>query len=418
MKKIILKNKPVLFKNKDFQTIMVQVKFPFKRDDKKLALQTMLPSMLHNVCNKYPNEKEFYKKQQELYINGCYCTSSVLVDHSIFTFTLAIPDVYSLGYDMLDEQFDFFSEVIYNPKVHDNKFDYKEFDKELNSLRVDLKRAEQDCYHYASIKAKKAFDNEEVYSASLFNHQEQLDEIDEEKLYNYYLDVIYNNQPMIYVFGNIDQERINDLCNKYIYKNKFSSKEEEIETSHYFPIRDKSKFVLEESNFNNSVLYSFYTIKDMREEDNVLLGTISTLLTSSTSRLLSKKLRDNHDLVYSCYAGNSSTYGILSIVAYIQDKNLEIVRKKIKEVLQSLKDEKMVGENLELLKESFRISLIRQLDDKISLFRNSIVEDLGIDYTDEYYYKKLLEVTPQDISSFVDRIYLDTEYFLKEGHHE
>ena len=418
MKKIVLKNKPVVFNNKDFQTIMVQVKFPFKRDDNKLALKTMLPSMLHNVCNKYPTEKEFYQKQQELYINGCYCSSSVFVDYSSFTFTLAIPDVFSLGYDMLDEQFNFFSEVIYNPKVKNNKFTQEEFEKELNSIKVDIKRAEQDCYHYASIKAKEAFDNEGLYSASLYNHQDQLDEINEKKLYDYYLDVIYNNQPIVYVFGNIDQERINELCDKYIYRNHFKTKEIVIPINHYFPIHNESRFVLEESNFNNSVLYSFYTIKDMKEEDSILLGTINALLTSPSSRLLSKKLRDNHDLVYSCSAANSNTYGILSIVAYIQDKNLEIVRKKINEVIKSLKDEKMISEGLELLKEGFRISLIRQLDDKISLFRNSIVEDLGIDYTDDYYYKKLLKVTPHDISSFVDRINLDTEYFLKEGKHE
>ena len=38
MEKITLKNKPVILKNTDFQTIIIQVMFPYKKDKKKTPL--------------------------------------------------------------------------------------------------------------------------------------------------------------------------------------------------------------------------------------------------------------------------------------------------------------------------------------------------------------------------------------------
>ena len=42
----------------------------------------------------------------------------------------------------------------------------------------------------------------------------------------------------------------------------------------------------------------------------------------------------------------------------------------------------------------------------------------GIDYTDSLYYEKLKNITAKDISLFIDRLVLDTTYFLREDYNE
>ncbi len=417
MRKIVLDNKPIIFKNNDFQTIMIQVKFPFKRNSDEIALKSILPPMLNTVCNKYPNEREFFQTLQKLYINGCYCNSTTLIDYCSFNFNFVIPDTNHLGKDILEEQFKFFHELIYNPKHKNNKFYHDEFDREVKSLKIEIEKAFQDCNHYAAIKAEEAFDKDGLYSSSLYNHQEEIDLMNESNLYSFYLDKIYNNHPFIFVFGNVDKERISELCNKYLYRTKFDKTVINFPVHHFYDT-DKAKYIEEKSSFTNSVYYSFYTVKDMKEKDTILLGTINGLLSSPSSRLLNKTLRDENELVYSCFSNNSNAFGVLNIVAYIQDKNIEIVREKIREVLNNLKDEEKILECLNSFKESFRILRIRKLDSKVALFKDAITDKLKIDYTDDYYYNELLKITPHDISKFVDRITLDTEYFLKEGSHE
>ena len=91
---------------------------------------------------------------------------------------------------------------------------------------------------------------------------------------------------------------------------------------------------------------------------------------------------------------------------------------KIQEVLNDLKDTELISPLLDNIKERHRIALIRKLDDKTSLFQDAIYKDLKLDITEESYYKKLLKVTPLDVSTFIDRMVLDTIYYLEEGDHE
>ena len=91
---------------------------------------------------------------------------------------------------------------------------------------------------------------------------------------------------------------------------------------------------------------------------------------------------------------------------------------KILEVIEDLKNVELVTPLLENIKERKRLNLLRMLDDKFALLSDFIVEDLGFDDTIEELYNKSLKVTAEDIANFIDRLVLDTVYFLKEEEHE
>ena len=418
MKKITVDNEPVFFENNDFQTILIRVVFPFKKDVNEIAKTNILPGLLNNVCSKYDTESKLLIELQKRYINLCYCSFYSLLDNYYYVFYFLIPDVDALGEDLLENQFELFSEIMYNPKLNGNRFCTPEFDKEINNLKLDIANNEKNAGRYAFIKSREAVDPDGYFSATIYNHKEQIDYLTEENMYDFYCDKIYNNHPLIFVFGNMDKSRISKLCHKYLYRTSFDKIEYNISVSNFFPIKNNITKIVEDSKFNDSIYYLYFKVKDMTEDDYVLLGTVNNLLSSQSSRLLSKKLRDEHDLVYSCVSNNNNIYGLLSIVSYIQDKNVDFVKANILEVIDLLHDEDLVGELLDNIKSQGRIALIRQLDDKGSLFHDKIVSHLEIDYTLKEKYEKLLTITPHDISLFVDRLVLDTEYFLKEGAHE
>ena len=268
------------------------------------------------------------------------------------------------------------------------------------------------------MRAKEIVDPNGRFSTSIYNHKELIDTVTKEELYQFYLRTIYHNHPFIYVFGNADQKEITSLCNKYLYLDSFKESTVPVDIKNYLPIRNQVCDIVEESHFRNSVYLSFYKVKDMCEEDEVILTVVQGLLSSQTSRILNKKLRDENDLVYSAHAISFNTFGLLCIATFINQKNIEQVREKVKDVLLDLKNEELIAPYLEMLKEKNRLSLIRKLDDKWGLFQDSIIKDLGIDLTAEEFYQKLLLITPKDVSCFMDRLVLDTKYFLKEGEHE
>ena len=412
------RNEPVFIQNKDFKTIQIKVIFPFKRDVKDIAKSTILPGLLHTMCLKYPTEASFTLEGKRLYVLANYCLLNGLGDTSYYEFDFMVPDVESLGVNLLQKQMEFFHEMIYHPKVKNNAFDQDDFQREVDNLKMDIKKVLKEPTSYAMIHAKELVDGGGLFSDTIFNHQDQINHVTPENLYQFYQKTIYRNKPMVYFFGNCPKKELKELSQKYFYLKPFDNMNLSIELNHFLKPNSKYNDIIEKSSFRNSVIIYFYKIKQMKKKDDIYMGVVKELLNSLSSRLLNKKLRDQHELVYSSSAASFTTFGVFGIMAFIQKDKQALVREKIQEVLNDLKDTELISPLLDNIKERHRIALIRKLDDKTSLFQDAIYKDLKLDITEESYYKKLLKVTPLDVSTFIDRMVLDTIYYLEEGDHE
>ena len=417
MKDILLKNKPVIFKNNNFQSIQIRLFFPYERNENEYALSDLLLSIIQNTSLKYPTEEDFRLQEQKLYILNSFCYNSIIGDTCYFVMNLSIPNKSILNKDLYEEQLKFFSEMIYNPKVKNKNFDFDEVEREKTNLRNRIEKINNDSESYAIMKARELVDDVGLLSGCTYNHPEQIDLINTSNLYEFYYKNIYNNQPAIYVMGDVCEDEFGKLCSKYLLKRDFHDKHIKINLNYLKP-RNTISNIIENSKFKNSVIVYLYKIIDMSLNDVVTLNTVNNLLSSMSSRLLNKKLRDENDLVYSSHVILDEEYGVFGVYALINKDNEDIVREKIVEVINDLKDEKLITPLLNNIKERFRVSLIRNLDFKGCVFKNYIIEDSGIDYTDSLYYEKLKNITAKDISLFIDRLVLDTTYFLKEDYNE
>lgn len=418
MKKITLKNKPVILKNTDFQTIIVQVMFTYKKEKKDLAHISLLPALLNYMNNKYKNESDFVLERKKLMILNTGVHRASFGDNGCFSFDMVIPDTYALGKDILDVQFSFFKEIIYNPRIENDGFLEFELEREINNIKRSINNVLKNMMSYHSYKVKKLIDDEGFLSENLIDNVNLLDEVTPQSIYDFYLRVIKNAKPIIYVFGNVDEKRINELCGKYLYLNKFNNTTTEIKINYFLKPRNIVNEVEENSIFKDSALSYIYKVKDMTENDIVYLNIIKDLLNSLSSRLLSKKLRDENDLIYSSKVLSYDRFGVFEITALINKDNVSLVKTKILEVIDDLKNIELITPLLENIKERKRLNLLRLLDDKNGLFGDFIVEDLGFDDTTESFYQKVKNVTAKEIVQFMDRLILDTIYFLKEEENE
>lgn len=407
-------NRPVIIKNKDFQTVLVRVMFPYQEDDKNLAKLTILPNMLMYMNNKYPTEEEFQKNRRKKYILNVSCNKMVVGTTMCLCFNLIIPDASAIGFDNFDEQFEFFSEMIYNPKIENNGFDKFEIEREKKNLQLSIENGLKNLHVYHSVRGLEYVDDEGILSRTIENHSEQIAEITPENLYELYLDIIKKYKPAIFVFGNVEEERINTLADKYLYKYNDGLKEIEKNFNYFLKVRDKVQVIEEKKDFKDSAVSLYYKIKDISEDDFTCISLVKSLLTSLSSRMLNKKLRDENDFVYSSKVVTYLRFGVFEITAYINGKNKEVVIEKIKEVMEELKNPENISEYLENIKERRRISLIKSLDEKFVLLADVIGETLEVDKNMEYRYQEVLKITAEDIAKFMDRFVLDTIYFVEE----
>ncbi len=416
MKTLTLPTKPIFIKNENFQTILINIIFPYQEKEEELAKQALLPAMLVYITEKYPTEELFQKKLKENYILSYSARQITIGTTAAFNFHLEIPDKKTLKKDVIEKQVELFSEAIFHPKIENEGFDNFELKREKENLKLKIRNSEKSFKAYLSNQTAKLVDNEGIFSRNLKDHLSQIDEITPQNLYDYWKEKIKNNTPIIFIMGNIEEKEITPIIEKYFIKYDKEYQTLETDYIHYLtPYRTTPQKITEEKEFRDSAFSLIYKVKDMKQEDNILLSLVHSLLTSLSSRLLNKKLRDEYNLIYSSEVTFFPNYGLLKITAYINPKNKDLVEEKIKEVLNSLKDENKITPLLEKIKERRRINLIRSLDNKYSIMNDNIFKTLKIDYTSEESYNLLKEKTAKDVAEFIDRLSLDTTYFLKES---
>lgn len=416
MKTLKLPTKPIFIKNENFQTILINIIFPYQEKEEELAKQALLPAMLVYITEKYPTEELFQKKLKENYILSYSARQITIGTTAAFNFHLEIPDKKTLKKDVIEKQVELFSEAIFHPKIENEGFDNFELKREKENLKLKIRNSEKSFKAYLSNQTAKLVDNEGIFSRNLKDHPSQIDEITPQNLYDYWKEKIKNNTPIIFIMGNIEEKEITPIIEKYFIKYDKEYQTLETDYIHYLtPYRTTPQKITEEKEFRDSAISLIYKVKDMKQEDNILLSLVHSLLTSLSSRLLNKKLRDEYNLIYSSEVTFFPNYGLLKITAYINPKNKDIVEEKIKEVLNSLKNQNKITPLLEKIKERRRINLIRSLDNKYSIMNDNIFKTLKIDYTSEESYNLLKEKTAKDVAEFIDRLSLDTTYFLKES---
>lgn len=416
MKTLTLPTKPIFIKNENFQTILINIIFPYQEKEEELAKQALLPAMLVYMTEKYPTEEVFQKQLKENYILSYSARQITIGTTAAFNFHLEIPDKKTIKKDVIEKQVGLFSEAIFHPKIENEGFDNFELKREKENLKLKIRNSEKSFKAYLSNQTAKLVDNEGIFSRNLKDHLSQIDEITPQNLYDYWKEKIKNNTPIIFIMGNIEEKEITPIIEKYFIKYDKEYQTLETDYIHYLtPYRTTPQKITEEKEFRDSAISLIYKVKDMKQEDNILLSLVHSLLTSLSSRLLNKKLRDEYNLIYSSEVTFFPNYGLLKITAYINPKNKDLVEEKIKEVLNNLKDENKITPLLEKIKERRRINLIRSLDNKYSIMNDNIFKTLKIDYTSEESYNLLKEKTAKDVAEFIDRLSLDTTYFLKES---
>lgn len=418
MKTLTITTKPIIIHNENFQTILIDVMFPYQEKTEDLAKQKLLPAMLNYMTEKYPTESEFQNALKEHYILSYSAGQKSLGTTAFIDFQLTIPDKKTLRKDVIESQIKLLREAIYHPKTKGNAFDAFEFNREKENLILGLKNSEKSFKPYLNRRIRELVDTEGIFSKNLYHHQELIKETTEKNLYDYYKEKILKNTPIIFVMGNITEKEINPIIEKYF---PTTNKIQSIKTDyfHYLePFRTRPQIITEEKEFKDSALALVYKVKDMKKEDTILLSLINNLLTSLSSRLLEKKLRTEYNLIYYCEVIPYPRYGLLKIIVYINPKNKELAQEKLLKVMESLKDEKQISPLLEKIKERKRIDLLRNLDNKYAIINNAINKKLNITYTQEESYELVKEKTAKDIKDFIERLSLDTIYFLKEKDYE
>ena len=399
--------------------ISVIITLPLNRD--RVTFDTIIPAVLKRGTKELKSQEEIAKKLENMYGASFDCGIEKIGDNHVIKFYLEslndnfIPQKNKIS--ALAESINLLLDIIFNPFIENNRFkdDYVETEKNNIKLLIESKIDNKD--QYALNRCIEEMYKDKPYGLYKYGYVEDLEKINSENLYNYYLELINTSKIDIFVSGEVNKEEVieivknNENINKlrgrepnYIVNNEQTEEKKDIQAKE---IQDKmdigqGKIVIgldvEVKDYNSKFPVSMY---------NVILGE------SATSKLF-QNVREKASLAYTARSNYVRQKNNIYIRCGIEIENYDKALKIIREQLEEMKNGNFTEEDLQNAKKYMVSGLQSVQDEQDSEITYYIGQELsGKLTTFEQYIEEVNKVNIEDVKNVAKNININTIYFLR-----
>lgn len=402
-----------LINTKKFRSINIKIILKDKLKKEDITKRNFLIDYLLYSTKKYKTRQKLALKSQELYSLYLDGYNTRLGSFLITNFNLSILNPKYTEENMLEESIEFLREVIFNPNVTNGKFSKKCFEIIKNGILNDIKTIKENSRRYAIIRMLENMGKGYPYSYHGYGYLEDLEQINEVNLYEYYQELIYKNDVDIYVIGDFNNQKMINIIKEKLNFKTLKKKKDNIYIYHD-KVNKKPNIVIEQDKFNQSKLSIGCKLINLTDfERKYVINIYNMLLGGSFNSKLMQIIREKHSLAYYIDSNICKADNLLFIQSGISKENFPKVVDNIKKILKSFSKGMITSNELENVKMEYLSLLEESFDDISNIMENYIVSDL-LDLDDfETRKKEIKKVTKEDIIKISKKIYVDTIYLLE-----
>ena len=401
-----------LIETDKFKTITVKVNFKRELLKEEITKRNLLVNILLEGSKNYPSRRLLEIKTEELYDIGYRIMNYASGKCSVMSFEMTFINPTYTEDIMYDESFKFINELIFQPYIEDNKFISKNYTLACNISNDYFDTLKEDTNSYSQMRMLEEM-NEKYVSYRSCGYKEDIKNINEKDLYEYYKDVINNDIVDIFIIGNIDEENAKKLVDKYLPFKTNSRKK----LDHFYKrdsINDEVKSVNDKINKEQSTLVLGLRYDNLDFFDSrYTLMVYNYILGGSTESNLFKTVREENSLCYYITSQSQPILNIGLIRSGINVDDYDRVISLIYQELENMKKGKFDDSKIENAKVTY-INGLQELEDNqdsiISLYE-------GIEYLDsdsiENRIKNIKKVTHDDIVRVANMVHLNVIYLLE-----
>lgn len=402
-----------LIQTDKFKTITVKVNFKRELKKEEITKRNILVNALLEGTKNNPSKRLLEIKTETLYDLGYRVSNYSSGIYSILSFDMTYINPKYTENTMNDESFKFLSELIYNLNNEKDSVAKLNYDIAKNMLEDYLLTIKENASGYATTRALEEMD-EEVISYRSSGYLEDMNSFDSKELYEYYKDVIDNDIVDIFILGDITDNEVEKLIDKYM---KFNNNKKE-KKSHFFThkkIDDEVKFVSEKVDKEQSTLILGFRVEEMNDYMKKYVSTVyNYILGGSCESNLFQTVREENSLCYYITSTNQPVLAISIIKSGINANDYEQALVLIRKELDNMKKGMFDSSKIENAKTTYISGLTELLDSPqsiISLY--SGMEYLGSDDI-ETRKENIMKVTKEEIMEYASHVHLNM-IFLLEG---
>ena len=407
-----------------FKTNLIAIFLTTPLTRENVTKDAVLSAILRRGCNKYKTQEEISKKLEEMY--GAEFDSGldkIGKNHVLKFYLESINDDFLPQNDenMLKQSIEILSEIVFNPLVENGGFNEEFVNQEKENVKQIIEAKKDNKAKYALFRCVEEMYKDSPEGLYRFGYVEDLENIDSKNLYEYYNELLKSCKIDIFVSGKIGDSNIEEV----IYENENIKSLEEREAVYNVNKPEEKECAEQENTVEESMDVTQGKLVigyDVQIDENVLndkkfryIGMVyNAILGGTANSKMFQNVREKASLAYTASSSFSYYTGNIFASAGIEINNYQKAVEIIKQQVEAMKQNDFSDEDIENAKKVIKSNvqtIADEQDTEIIYWLGQVLT--GNNVSVDEYIEFIDSVSKDDISSFAQRVNINTIYFLK-----
>lgn len=405
-------------KTDKFKTNLIAIMLTTKLNRENVTKNALIPTVLKRGTKNLKTQEEINKKLEEMYGASLDCGLDKTGDNQVLKFYIETVNDEFLPQEaenMLKTSLEEIFEFVFNPYLENNCFKKEYVEQEKENLKQIIEGKIDNKARYSLDRCIEEMYKDKPFGLYKYGYIEDMKNIDEENLYEYYQKLINECKIDIFVSGIVDENTENVIKN-----NENIAKLGERE-----PQYNKPEIVAKKSEKEKDIQESMEVTQGKLiigmdldiDDDNLRYDVMiyNSLFGGSANSKLFQNVREKASLAYTASSSYYRFKNNIFINCGIEIPNYEKALEIIKQQIEDMKKGDFTDEEVENAKKGI-IASIKTIDDEqdteITYFFSQELSQNKCDI--EQYINRIAVVNKENVIEIANKVSINTIYFLKD----
>lgn len=405
-------------KTEKFKTNLIAIMLTTKLNRENVTKNALVPAVLRRGTKNLTTQEEINKKLEEMYGASLDCGLDKTGDNQVLKFYIETVNDEFLPQEaenMLKTSLEKIFEFVFNPYLENGCFKKEYVEQEKENIKQIIDGKIDNKARYSLDRCIEEMYKDKPYGLYKYGYVEDMKNINEKNLYEYYQQLINECKIDIFVSGIIDEETENIIKNN---ENIIKLKDRE-------PQYNEPEIIAKRTEKENDVQESMDVTQgkliigmDLDIDDDDLRFDVmiyNSIFGGSANSKLFQNVREKASLAYTASSSYYRLKNNIFINCGIEIKNYEKALEIIKQQIEDMKKGNFTDEEVENAKKGI-IASIKTIDDEqdteITYFFSQELSKSKCNI--EQYMQRISEVTKDKVVDVANKVSINTVYFLKD----
>ncbi|MBE7019313.1 MAG: insulinase family protein [Ruminococcaceae bacterium] len=393
-----------------FKTFSVSFNFFTELTAESVTKNALFPFLLKLGSKNYPDMLSVNKRLQELYGGVFECRVAKRGDMHMLSFVFEFLRPEYSDSEQLENSLTFMKEMLTNPLVKNGGFSEEFVAREKENLTDYINGIINDKREYTTLRLIEEMFEGDSYALYEYGKVSDLANISAKDLYNSYLEILKIAPLMIFISGNLDENRFMDTFSALLEEKR---KPLPINKIYHKNLPLPKKVEENENLVQGKFALGFSTGVSSEDEDYYALNLLNSVFGSGPHSKLFMNVREKMSLCYYVYSRLNRLKGTMQVGIGTDKENFKKAHDAILEQLELCKKGEITEEEIAFSKK-FIVGILKQTADNQHHIADFYMTGIlaGRVLSPEEYIKKIEALTKEDLVRVAKNITLQTEYYL------